>query len=126
MKKKVLVVDDEVSILRVIEIILSSNNYEVEAISKWEYLPYSVEYFKPDLILLDVFLGGADGMEICKQLKSSKETAQIPVIIFSAQNFKDVSGCKPDAFLAKPFDMVTLLETIENNLHKQKSNTEHF
>lgn len=113
--------DDELSILRVIEIILSSNNYDVEAISKWEYLPYSIQYFKPDLILLDVFLGGADGMEICKQLKNSKETADIPVVIISAQNFRDIAGCQPNAFLAKPFDMDTLLETIENNLQKQNS-----
>ena len=113
--------DDEVSILRVIEIILSSKNYEVEAISKWEYLPYSIQYFKPDLILLDVFLGGADGREICNQLKNSKETEHIPIIIFSAQDFKDIRACKPNAFLPKPFDMADLLQTIEDNLEKQNS-----
>ena len=116
--KRILVIDDEVSILRVLEIILSSNNYVVEAISKWQYLPYSIQYFKPDLILLDVFLGGADGREICQQLKNSKETAHIPIIIFSAQNFKDdLSDCKPDAFIAKPFDSSVLLETIKKNLN---------
>ena len=114
--KRVLVIDDEVSILRVLEIILSSNNYIVEAISKWQYLPYSIQYFKPDLILLDVFLGGADGREICRQLKDSKETANIPIIIFSAQNFSDLENCKPDAFIAKPFDATFLLETIKNHL----------
>lgn len=114
--KRILVIDDEVSILRVLEIILSSNNYVVEAISKWQYLPYSIQYFKPDLILLDIFLGGADGREICSQLKNSKATAHIPVIIFSAQNFNDQESCKPDAFIAKPFDANMLLETIKMNL----------
>ena len=115
--KRVLVIDDEVSILRVLEIILSSNNYVVEAISKWQYLPYSIQYFKPDLILLDVFLGGADGREICRKLKNTKETAHIPIIIFSAQNFEDdLESCKPDAFIAKPFDATLLLETIKMKL----------
>lgn len=116
--KKILVIDDELEIRRVVEIILKQNNYLVEAISKWEYLSYSVQYFKPDLILLDVSLGGADGREICHRLKTSKKTAHIPVILFSAHHnlVENLNGCKPDAVITKPFDTVHLLETIKEKL----------
>ena len=116
--KKILVIDDELEIRRVVEIILKKNDYLVEAISKWEYLTYSVQYFKPDLILLDVSLGGADGRDICLKLKTSKKTAHIPIILFSAHHnlIENLNGCKPDAVIPKPFDTSHLLETIKNNL----------
>ena len=114
--KKILVIDDEVEIRRVVEILLTKNNFVVEAISKWEYLTYSVQYFKPDLILLDVSLGGADGREICHRLKTSKETAHIPVILFSAHHnlVANLNGCKPDAVIEKPFDSKELINTIKS------------
>lgn len=116
--KKILVIDDEVEIRRVVEILLTRNNYLVEAISKWEYLSYSVQYFKPDLILLDVSLGGADGREICHKLKTSKKTAHIPVILFSAHHnlVENLNGCMPDAVITKPFDTSHLLDTIKEKL----------
>ena len=95
--KRILVIDDEVSILRVLEIILSSNNYVVEAISKWQYLPYSIQYFKPDLILLDVFLGGADGREICKQLKNYKKMKNLVKISIFALALGFFASCSDDA-----------------------------
>jgi DNA-binding response OmpR family regulator len=116
--KKILVIDDELEIRRVVEIILKQNNYLVEAISKWEYLSYSVQYFKPDLILLDVSLGGADGRDICHKLKTSKKTERIPVILFSAHHnlVENLNGCKPDAVITKPFDTSHLLDTIKEIL----------
>jgi DNA-binding response OmpR family regulator len=116
--KKILVIDDELEIRRVVEIILKQNNYLVESISKWEYLSYSVQYFKPDLILLDVSLGGADGREICHKLKTSRKTENIPIILFSAHHnlVENLNGCKPDAVITKPFDTSHLLSTIKNSL----------
>lgn len=67
---RILVIDDDPEIRTVVEILLTRNNYLVEAISKWEYLSYSIQYFEPDLILLDVSLGGADGRQICHKLKT--------------------------------------------------------
>lgn len=116
--KKILVIDDELEIRRVVEILLTKNNFIVEAISKWEYLTYSVQYFKPDLILLDVSLGGADGREICHRLKTSKETAHIPVILFSAHHnlIANLNGCNPDAVIEKPYDSTDLVNTIKSVL----------
>ena len=116
--KRILVVDDEVDILTVVQIILSREQFIVETISKWEYLPYSIQYFKPDLILLDVSLSGADGREICTQLKASKDTQHIPIILFSAHHnlIENLNGSKPDAVVSKPFESSYLVETIKSNL----------
>lgn len=116
--KKILVIDDEVEIRRVVEILLTRNNYLVEGISKWEYLSYSVQYFRPDLILLDVSLGGADGREICNKLKTSKKTEHIPIILFSAHHnlVENLNGCKPDAVITKPFDTSNLLDIIKETI----------
>jgi len=116
--KRILVIDDELETRTVIEIILKQNNYTVEGISKWQYLTYSIQYFKPDLILLDVDLSGADGRDICSELKTSKTTSHIPIILFSG--FPDLvghlNGCQPDAIIEKPIDLTNLLETIRSTL----------
>lgn len=116
--KRILVIDDELETRTVIEIVLKEKDYIVEGISKWEYLSYSIQYFKPDLILLDVDLSGADGRDICGQLKMAKQTKDIPVILFSGYpDLKDnLQGCKPDAIMEKPIDLVNLLNIIEGAL----------
>lgn len=116
--KKILVIDDELETRTVIEIILKDNGYMVESISKWEYLSYSIQYFKPDIILLDVDLSGADGRDLCIELKTVKETKDIPVILFSGYpDLQDnLNGCKPDAVIEKPLDLLTLLDTIKATL----------
>lgn len=115
---KILVVDDDTDILTVVEIVLSMNNYAVKAISKWEEISQAIKTFSPDLILLDVALGGADGREICKQLKKSAETEHIPVILFSAHYdlMNSLKGCMANGLVTKPFETSYLLETIRKNI----------
>jgi DNA-binding response OmpR family regulator len=116
---KVLVVDDDPEILSLVEIILGMNNFEVSAISQWERIDTSIDDFKPDLLLLDVSLGGADGREICKRLKQSKETETLPVILFSANAIlkNDLSDCNAQDFIAKPFELSHLVKTIKTHLN---------
>src|SRR6476646_1875525 len=111
---KILVVDDDTDILTVVEILLKMNHFSVRTISKWEDITSSISNFSPDLILLDVALRGADGREICKQLKKSDETSHIPVILFSA-HFDLVNNIKEylaDGLITKQFETSYLLETI--------------
>ncbi len=73
---------------------------------------YVIKEFQPQLILLDVFLSGVDGLEICKQLKSSPQTKHIPIIIFSgypriAESVTYEYGA--DDFIAKPFEVNELV-----------------
>jgi len=115
--KKVLVVDDDEDILMLVKMLLTINNFDVEAISKWEQIDDRVENFLPNIILLDVSLSGADGRDICKRLKSAVATKQIPIILFSAHadvanNFRE---CNAQAFIAKPFDISHLIEVLDSD-----------
>lgn len=117
--KKILVVDDEPDILMAVKLILSRKQIEVETLPNWENIPHIIKSFNPDLILLDVSLGGADGRDICKMLKDSKETKHIKIILFSAYHkVQDkLIECKPDDFIAKPFDAAYLINTVMKQLN---------
>lgn len=116
---KILVVDDDTDILAVVEIVLNMNNFTVHAISKWNDINNAIESFSPDLILLDVALGGADGRVICKQLKQSNETQHIPIILFSAHYdlVNNIQECMANGVITKPFETSYLLETIRKNIN---------
>ncbi len=115
---KILVVDDDADILALVNMSLSMNGFSVEAISNWESINHTIVRFVPDLILLDVSLGGADGREICKKLKLVKETQHIPVILFSAniEMEKSIHDCNAQGFISKPYDLPYLLQTIRSNI----------
>ena len=88
---KILVVDDDQSILDSMEIALSLKDYEVETTTRGEETFSKIRSFKPDLIFMDVYLSGMDGREITKKIKEDENTKDIPVIIFSAnKSMKEV------------------------------------
>jgi DNA-binding response OmpR family regulator len=117
--KKILLIDDDIDILNVVKLLLSYNHYKVKAISKWQIITETIKEFTPDLILLDIDLGGADGSEICRNLKRSEGIKDVPIILISAHNMpvNYLKRCKAEAFIAKPFEVPDLLETIKNNLN---------
>ena len=112
---KILVVDDDVDILSFVETILSMNNFDVQAISRWEDIYTKMDEFKPNLVLLDVMLGGADGRDICKNLHLDNKTRNIPVVLFSAnpEMGKYIKECMAQDFVPKPFDISNLLKTVK-------------
>ncbi|MEO7960003.1 MAG: response regulator transcription factor [Ginsengibacter sp.] len=116
--KRILVVDDDKDILNILKLILQMNGFEVMVTPfAEEALPKSLAY-DPQLILLDVFLSGSDGREICNLIKENPETKDIPVVIFSAHsNHHDVlQHCNADDFISKPFDISELVEKINYQL----------
>lgn len=117
---KVLVVDDDLDILSLVQMTLNMHGFNTAVLSKWEGIDDSIDSFKPDLILLDVSLGGADGREICKRLKTSEETQQIPIILFSAniEMEKSVDKCNAQAFISKPYELNYFINTIKSNIQR--------
>jgi CheY-like chemotaxis protein len=117
MSQKILVVDDDESILEVIQLVLEGEGYFVEASLNGGCFQNIAEDL-PSLILLDVQLSGEDGREICKRLKSDAKTAHVPVIMLTAHSdaseLADKSGA--DDFLEKPFDVDVLIEIVEKHL----------
>ncbi len=113
---KILIVDDDQDILIVMEALLKMNGYEVAVTAKGDEAIFKAETFCPQLILLDVRLSGTDGREICKSLKSTQTTCNIPVIMVSAHpgGVMDMKQYGADDFIAKPFDVKFLLNRIED------------
>jgi DNA-binding response OmpR family regulator len=113
--KRVLVVDDDKDILTVVKILLSMHGFNVEAIARWEEIFAKTESFRPDIILLDVALGGQDGRVLCKQLKTAEKTKKIPIVLFSANHgiLETYSEYLADDFIAKPFDIDNLLDKLK-------------
>lgn len=113
---KILVVDDDPSILDAMEVALNLQGYIVEGTSKGEETFAKIDSFAPDLVLMDVYLSGMDGRDICKKIKSDDKTKEIPVVIFSAdKSMKQVfKECHADDFIGKPFKMDEMYEKIKN------------
>lgn len=117
--KRILALDDNKDILSVLRYILEESGYEVDTLSDGHHLFEQIEEHTPDLILLDIMLGDMDGRALCKDVKTKEETHDIPVILISAtHNVSDIfkqTGA-PDDFIAKPFDIYVLLNSIERQL----------
>ncbi|MEO6636913.1 MAG: response regulator [Ginsengibacter sp.] len=115
---KVLVIDDDKPILEVVQTILTNEGYDVETVSEWSEVFAKIKSYKPDLVILDIFIAGSDGRVICKELKKSKTTVNIPVILFSATNRLEsyTKDSNAQGFLRKPFQANDLLEIVKENL----------
>ena len=114
--KKILVVDDDSDILDAITLMLEVNKYNALGMKDERGIYTQLEKEKPDLLLLDIWLSGANGLHICRSIKKNKNLS-LPVILISAskeiQRNARLAGA--DDFLAKPFEMHELLEKIEAN-----------
>lgn len=119
---KILVVDDDESILDAISLILEEVGYTVKTSFKGEKTYAMVESFHPDLILLDVLMSGKDGRHICRNLKQNDLTKLIPVIMISAHPSAQQGAleCGAEDFLAKPFEVEELLSKVTSHLKKNK------
>ena len=117
--QRILAVDDDKSILEILQYILEDSGYEVETLADGRFLFDKIRQHHPDLIILDVMLGNMDGRDLCRNVKLHKDTHNIPVIMISASHLikgKLKQGGNPDDFIAKPFDIDVLLHSIETQL----------
>ncbi|HUS02928.1 MAG TPA: response regulator [Chitinophagaceae bacterium] len=108
---KILIVDDNADVLHVMQLLLGSRGFEVQATTKGDETHSLITSFQPDLIFLDIHLSGMDGRDISRQVKTAEETKHIPVILFSANVIKGTTlqESLADEFIAKPFDIHELL-----------------
>src|SRR3982751_2361313 len=115
--KRILVLDDDIDILTLVKTILKIHGYAVETIANWERLNDSIESFVPHLILIDISLAGANGLDLCRDLKQDEKTKAIPIVLFSAnvEMAKKVSECGANDYISKPFSIKDLLGMIEKN-----------
>lgn len=120
MKNKVLVVDDETQIVRLLSLRLQANNYEVAlAYDGYQCIQMAREE-KPDLILLDIKMPMGGGIKAFENLRADKLTEKIPVIFITAyptsEVKKQVLEMGAEGFISKPFDSEELISKIRSTI----------
>ncbi len=119
MAKKILVADDDPAIVEATTLILEEFGYNVDSTVDGRTV-YALQKDLPDLLLLDIWMSGEDGRDICKHLKKAVATKHIPVIMISASRDirQSAQEAGADDFLAKPFNMDELMEKVEKFIGK--------
>ena len=124
-KQKVLIVDDDSNIADLISLYLMKECYETRIVGDGEAALAAVSAFEPDLILLDLMLPGMDGYQVCREVRSSKDT---PIIMLSAKGeiFDKVLGLEmgADDYMEKPFaskELVARVKAVLRRYHKQQN-----
>ena len=112
--KTIMIADDDPGIVDAVEMLLEFEGYGVKSTVDGATVLQMKEEL-PDLLLLDIWMSGEDGRDICKKLKQEASTKNIPVIMISAsRDIKESAmAAGADDFLAKPFEMTELLGKIE-------------
>src|SRR5689334_4903101 len=107
---KVFIADDDQDILDILKLMLKTRGYQVFVSNNGSELFEFTAHELPDLVLLDIWMSGVDGRDICRRLKSNNLTKDIPVIFISANsNIQSIAKeyCA-EGYIAKPFDMEML------------------
>lgn len=123
-KKRILVVDDEPSITRLLKLNLEqTNDYVVRAENDSETAMAAAEEFQPHLILLDVMMPGLDGGELASRFQANPKLKGVPIVFLTAAATKSevyARGGKVGGlpFLAKPVDLAAVVACLKEHLAK--------
>lgn len=115
---RILVVEDQDSIRRMIEALVQARGYEVTAVASGTKAIDVAATSPPDLVLLDLNLPGQfDGFEVCRRLRADPGTHKVPVVIISALDDDDsrrrAAEAGASAYYTKPFSPIALLKEID-------------
>jgi DNA-binding response OmpR family regulator len=120
--KKILIVDDEVDLVKTIKFSLEAEGYKVLASYNGEDALNQARKENPDLIVLDIMLPKLDGYKVCRLLKFDEQYKNIPILMLTAktQGKDKLLGKETgaDEYITKPFDIEELMEKIKSYLNK--------
>jgi twitching motility two-component system response regulator PilG len=115
-KNRILVVEDEESLLKLESILFTSKGYQVTGVRGGLDALRSISQQRPDLVVLDIMLPDMDGFEVCRSIKEDPDTSSIPVVMLTAKkSSRDLEAGRvagADAYITKPFKSVKVLEVI--------------
>ncbi len=124
-KYRILIIEDEDDLRKVLEFNLQNENYETLGFETGEEGLNAVAGFGPDLILLDLMLPGIQGIDVCKSLKANVDTASIPIVFLTArgEEIDRIVGFEVGAedYVVKPFSVRELLLRVKTILKRYKT-----
>jgi excisionase family DNA binding protein len=119
-EKRVLVVDDDPKIRKLLKRVLGSNGYQLDYAADGFEAGIKTMKFQPHLVILDLFMPKIDGFEVCERLKKNPDTASTKILAISGmdteENRQRVLRCGADIFLPKPLDIKRIKNEIRNIL----------
>ena len=120
-KKKIMIVDDSPLILKVIEDILKPEGYDVIKAQSGDAALKMLKSIKPDLILLDFFMPGMSGREVCEKMRADSKLKNIKVVFLTAANFSQKGEMELKQMgildnIQKPFDNKDLVDRVKKLL----------
>lgn len=114
---RILVVEDQDSIRRMIEALVIARGYEVTGVSSGTKAIDVASTHPPDMVLLDLMVPGHDGYEVCRRLRSDPSTRHVPVLVISALDDAEsrarAEAAGATAYYTKPFSPMALLKEID-------------
>lgn len=127
-KRSLLIIDDNITNLKLVVEHLKAYSYEILTASKGETGLERAQLAQPDLILLDIKMPGIDGVEVCRRLKANPQTTNIPVIFMTAsgQTEDKVRALEAGAvdYLTKPIDAAELVARVRTHLALRELQTD--
>lgn len=117
MKKRILIVEDTKTIVMVEKMMLAGRGLSIDTASNGVEGLAKARENKPDLILADIMMPQMDGIEMCRQIKSDPELAEVPVVMVTTKGEPEkveqafLAGCSD--YLTKPIDKLELLKKVE-------------
>ena len=124
---RVLVVDDDREIVRLVQITLKTSGFDVETATDGDEAVAKALHDPPDVLLLDVMMPRLDGLEVCKRLRANYETRSTAIILLTAKvsSTDKLLGFRAgaDDYITKPFDPEELVERIRATLRRNREMT---
>lgn len=115
-KKRVLIVEDEESLLKLETILLTVKGFEVVGAFTGKMAMDKLASEEFDLVLLDIMLPDIDGFEVCRQIRKDERTARLPIIMLTGKKTQEDHDkgvlCGANAYLTKPFKSAMIIEEI--------------
>jgi DNA-binding response OmpR family regulator len=121
---KILILDDDTDLLSIVKSLLKKRGFDVRTFTNWQKAWQNIKESRPNLILLDVFLKGVDGLDMCKKIRNTSFTRTIPIIMFSSYpNIAEtaITEFGADEFIAKPFELNDMVNKIRNVLSVKRT-----
>ena len=118
-KKRILIFDDDTTLLELISIIFEDGGYEVDISQTSHNILEKVSEFHPDIILMDNWIPNIGGIEATRLLKSREEFKDIPVIYVTANNYIEAlaESAQANDYVAKPFNLEDLEQKVAKYLN---------
>lgn len=123
-KGRILVVEDDLDISKMLRIYFDSQGYEVFVANRGNDALETVRRTLPDVVILDINLPDIDGYEICRTLRSNVRTSQVPIIFLTQKDERSdkIAGLElgADDYITKPFDIEELKLRVEGAIRRSK------